>query len=193
MPEVKIPENMHPFECDLNGKHYGPYAPGTVADVPAEVAALIRDNAKLAPVENPPETLEEEIRRIATQIAEEKVAEATTPLVVDLTGLSPEDFNNWIDVTETCGIMPQEFIDALYWRRKIEFKAIDEDRTFFLSANAVSYEERNATATSMLSSNSDGITLLAVTLKIQEEDGVKSLVVFASIGFAPNPYAGGGE
>lgn len=90
MATIKIPDYMHPFECEINGKHYGPYAPGTTQDVPDEVAALIRYNAELAPVEKAYETLDQEIARIAAGVADAKIAAALDeyPAVIDLSSVS---------------------------------------------------------------------------------------------------------
>lgn len=90
METVTIPEFMRPFECTINNVRYGPYAPGTTVEVPAEVAALIRNNAALEPRENPPETIEEEIARIAAEIADAKITAALDeyPAFVDLSSVS---------------------------------------------------------------------------------------------------------
>lgn len=82
---VKIPDNLHPWECEINGVKYGPYPAGSYQTVPDEVGSVIDAYNSSLPVENPPETLEAEITRIATQIAEAKIAEAMTPFIVTLT------------------------------------------------------------------------------------------------------------
>jgi hypothetical protein len=72
------------FVCTINNTTYR-YKAGTTQEVPDEVAELIANIDAQEPVENPPETLEHEIARIATQIAEAKIAEAMTPFIVTLT------------------------------------------------------------------------------------------------------------
>ena len=71
---VMIPTDLGPFwEAEINGNKYS-YPSGTEQTVPDEVAALIGDNVREAPVEDPPETSEEEIVRVATPIAKEQGA-----------------------------------------------------------------------------------------------------------------------
>lgn len=73
---VKIPDNNRPWSATINGVTYGPYPAGSMQTVPDEVGAVIDAYNSSLPVENPPETVEQEITRIATQIADEKVGEA---------------------------------------------------------------------------------------------------------------------
>ena len=73
---VKIPDNNRPWSATINGVTYGPYPAGSMQTVPDEVGAVIDAYNSSLPVENPPETVEQEITRIATQIAEAEVGEA---------------------------------------------------------------------------------------------------------------------
>lgn len=74
---VTIPTYMQPdFVCTINNTTYR-YKAGTTQTVPDAVAELIENINAQEPVENPPETLEHEIARIATQIAEPAVVVLT--------------------------------------------------------------------------------------------------------------------
>lgn len=189
METVTIPEFMRPFECTINNVHYGPYAPGTTVEVPAEVAALIRNNAALEPRENPPETIEEEITRIATQIAEAKIAEATEKYVIDLTSLTLT-FDADINLTEAGIITEAAFLEMTASGRDIYVKAKDGNGAEWLwLMDAISADGKNLHTTKAMVFGGSGITLVA--LSIFANGGV--VYGFAGIGFAANPYAGGGE
>lgn len=53
MVMIKIPDNMSPWKCEINGKRYV-YAAGTEQEVPEEVAALIEAINANAPVADRP-------------------------------------------------------------------------------------------------------------------------------------------
>ena len=76
---VKIPDNLQPWECEINGVKYGPYPAGSIQTVPDEVGSVIDAYNSSLPVENPPETLEEEIRRIV-----DEEGGSVEPLVLNL-------------------------------------------------------------------------------------------------------------
>lgn len=85
---VKIPGNLNPWEATINGVQYGPYPAGSVQTVPDEIAALIVGNSTFDPVENPPETVEEMIRRIVREMTDEKLYE---PMYLDVGSIDTDD------------------------------------------------------------------------------------------------------
>lgn len=122
---VMIPTEMGPFwESEINGKKYA-YPSGTEQTVPDEVAALIEENARQTPVENPPETSEEEIVRVATPIAKaEGAAEAAKAVagnmkVYDFTGKTLT--GSATDVTSILPMSSFAKITSLEWSAAIVF------------------------------------------------------------------------
>lgn len=138
METVTIPEFMRPFECTINNVHYGPYAPGATVEVPAEVAALIKNNAALEPRENPPETIEEEIARIAGQIAEAKVAAALEdyPVFIDL---SSKTFEAGTPLNVTDKLSRLEFVELYSYdlKRPASVEVTYDSKHYYLPETAV--------------------------------------------------------
>lgn len=190
---VKIPNNMHPYWCVINGVKYGPWPAGSVQTVPDEVAALIGAIDAASPEEDPPETIEEEIARIATQIAEAKIAEATEKYVIDLTslGILP---GVTINLTEEGVITYDEFMAATSSGRDIYIKASDGDNDWYWLLDIRRDDKNQIGTTKAMEWGSDGITLAVVSVWGDDPDIGEAVVYGAmTIGFAPNPYAGGGE
>lgn len=183
--EVMIPTFMQPdFVCTINNVTYR-YKAGTTQTVPDEVAELIANINAQEPVENPPETLEHEITRIATQIAEEKVAET---YVIDLTQLtlSPGEA---INLTDAGIITKDEFLAMTESGKDIYIRLNDGVSNWLWLMDSRREGGGRISTMKNLTEDAYGITLLLVSIYTSEE----KVYGEANLGFAPNPYAGGGE
>ena len=104
---VKIPDNLHPWECEINGVKYGPYSAGSEQTVPDEVGAVIDAYNSSLPVENPPETCEEMAKRIADEEIETKAIVKSQIASVTKAGdeVTADDFNGLLTALIGCGLL----------------------------------------------------------------------------------------
>ena len=94
------------FVLTINNVTYR-YKAGTTQEVPDEVAELIENINAQEPVENPPETLEQEITRIATQI----VAPAIVTLEYDDVDEIWRGDKTYGEIAALCGQGKQVVVD----------------------------------------------------------------------------------
>lgn len=196
---VTIPTYMQPdFVCTINNVTYR-YKAGTTQEVPDEVAELIENIDAQEPVPVPP--IPEGMWRAdvpnGTYIASvnDGVAQYKNndPYVIDLTSLETQP-GVTINLTEEGIITYDEFIAATSSGRDIYVKANDGYHDWYWLVDSRRGDNKRIATTKGMLWSDDGITLAAVLIWGEEvSEDVFEVFGEMVIGFAANPYAGGGE